>query len=237
MARIVVIEDDPTIGGGLASALRVLGHDSRWCGDGAAALKCIEEAPADLVLVDLGLPDIDGFVLCRTLREQAPDAVLVVLTARTGEMDVIQALECGADDYLTKPFRLAELQARVTAHLRRAAPHAPGAAPEIRIGSLVIDRAARRCLTAQGEVALRPREFDLLVRLGARPGEAVSREVLMSEVWDENWFGPTKTLDVHVAALRRKLGSLVRITTLRQFGYRLENPEASSGPEGRPGTV
>ncbi|MET8438408.1 response regulator [Streptomyces sp900116325] len=102
MARIVFIEDDPTIGGGLAPTLRVLGRDSQWCGDGAAALKNIEASPADLVLVDLGLPDIDGFVLCRTLREQAPDAVLVVLTARTGEMDVIQALECGADDYLTR---------------------------------------------------------------------------------------------------------------------------------------
>ncbi|MER5851446.1 response regulator transcription factor [Streptomyces sp. NPDC002012] len=230
MARIVVIEDDPAIGSRLVATLRVLGHDSQWCPDGASALAGIEQQPADLLLVDLGLPDIDGFDLCRRLRERASDAVLVVLTARTGEMDVIQALECGADDYLTKPFRLAELQARVTAHLRRAAPHANGGAPALRVGALVIDRSARRCTTPTGEVELRPREFDLLVRLAAHPGQAVSREDLMSDVWDENWFGPTKTLDVHVAALRRKLGDLVRITTLRQFGYRLEDPT------GRPGT-
>ncbi|MFG2628000.1 response regulator transcription factor [Streptomyces sp. NPDC048473] len=225
MARIVVIEDDPAIGSRLVATLRVLGHDSQWCPDGASALASTEQQPvADLLLVDLGLPDIDGFELCRRLRERAPDAVLVVLTARTGEMDVIQALECGADDYLTKPFRLAELQARVTAHLRRAAPHANGGAPRVRVGAVVIDRSARRCTTPTGEVQLRPREFDLLVRLAVHPGEAVSREDLMSDVWDENWFGPTKTLDVHVAALRRKLGDLVRITTLRQFGYRLEDP-------------
>ncbi|MFF3125225.1 response regulator transcription factor [Streptomyces sp. NPDC057908] len=230
MARIVVIEDDPAIGSRLVATLRVLGHDSQWCPDGASALAGIEQQPADLLLVDLGLPDIDGFDLCRRLRERASDAVLVVLTARTGEMDVIQALECGADDYLTKPFRLAELQARVTAHLRRAAPHANGGAPALRVGALVIDRSARRCTTPTGEVELRPREFDLLVRLAAHSGQAVSREDLMSDVWDENWFGPTKTLDVHVAALRRKLGDLVHITTLRQFGYRLEDPT------GRPGT-
>ncbi|MEU2667908.1 response regulator transcription factor [Streptomyces sp. NPDC007164] len=224
MARIVVIEDDPAIGSRLVAALRVLGHDSRWCPDGASALADVERLPADLLLIDLGLPDIDGFELCRRLRGRAPDAVLVVLTARTGEMDVIQALECGADDYLTKPFRLAELQARVTAHLRRAAPPTNGGAPSIRVGALVIDRSARRCTAPDGEVELRPREFDLLVRLAVHPGQAVSREDLMSDVWDENWFGPTKTLDVHVAALRRKLGDLVRITTLRQFGYRLEDP-------------
>lgn len=220
----MVIEDDPAIGSRLVATLRVLGHDSQWCPDGASALADVERLPADLLLVDLGLPDIDGFELCRRLRERAPDAVLVVLTARTGEMDVIQALECGADDYLTKPFRLAELQARVTAHLRRAAPHPNGGASSIQVGALVIDRSARRCITPNGEVELRPREFDLLVRLAVHPGKAVSREDLMSDVWDENWFGPTKTLDVHVAALRRKLGDLVRITTLRQFGYRLEDP-------------
>lgn len=219
----MVIEDDPAIGSRLVAALRVLGHDSQWCPDGASALAGVEQQPADLLLVDLGLPDIDGFELCRRLRERAPGAVLVVLTARTGEMDVIQALECGADDYLTKPFRLAELQARVAAHLRRAEPHPNGDASEIRVGALVIDQAARRCVAPGGEVELRPREFDLLVRLAGHAGQAVSRENLMSDVWDENWFGPTKTLDVHVAALRRKLGDLVRITTLRQFGYRLED--------------
>ncbi|WP_190127757.1 response regulator transcription factor [Streptomyces mashuensis] len=224
MARVVIVEDDDTIGDRLASMLRAQGYESEWCPDGAAALARASREPAELVLLDLGLPDADGFELCRRLRELLPGAVLVVLTARTGEMDVVEALEAGADDYLTKPFRLAELQARIAAHLRRAAPGGAGGAVRIRHGDLLIDRAARRCLTAAGEVELRPKEFDLLARLAASAGQAVSREDLMSDVWDEHWFGPTKTLDVHVAALRRKLGDRARITTLRHFGYRLEPP-------------
>ncbi|WP_330477113.1 response regulator transcription factor [Streptomyces platensis] len=224
MARIMIVEDDDAIGGRLAATLRSQGHACEWCPDGASALARAGRAPADLVLLDLGLPDADGFELCRGLRVMLPGAVLVVLTARTGEMDVIEALESGADDYLTKPFRLAELQARIAAHLRRAEPGRADGADQVRYGTLHIDRAARRCLTPQGEVELRPKEFDLLVRLAASAGRAVSREDLMSDVWDENWFGSTKTLDVHVAALRHKLGDRVRITTLRHFGYRLEPP-------------
>ncbi|MFI1183516.1 response regulator transcription factor [Streptomyces sp. NPDC020799] len=224
MARIVIVEDDDAIGGRLTATLRAQGHDSEWCPDGAAALERAARGPAELVLLDLGLPDADGFELCRSMRERLPGAVVVVLTARTGEMDVIQALESGADDYLTKPFRLAELQARIAAHLRRASPGRDGGADRIRHGDLLIDRTARRCLTPAGEVELRPKEFDLLVRLAVSAGRAVRREDLMSDVWDENWFGSTKTLDVHVAALRRKLGDPVRITTLRHFGYRLEPP-------------
>ncbi|MGW8395165.1 response regulator transcription factor [Streptomyces lydicus] len=224
MARIVIVEDDDAIGGRLAAMLRAQGHDCEWCPDGAAALARAGHGPAELVLLDLGLPDADGFELCRGLRERLPGAVIVVLTARTGEMDVIEALESGADDYLTKPFRLAELQARIAAHLRRAEPGWAGGAGRIRHGTLLIDRTARRCLTPAGEVELRPKEFDLLARLAASAGRAVSREELMSDVWDENWFGSTKTLDVHVAVLRRKLGDQVRITTLRHFGYRLEPP-------------
>ncbi|MGW7486327.1 response regulator transcription factor [Streptomyces sp. NPDC054786] len=225
MARIVIVEDDDAIGGRLAATLRAQGHECDWCPDGASALARARHGPADLVLLDLGLPDVDGFELCRAMRELLPGAVLVVLTARTGEMDVIEALESGADDYLTKPFRLAELQARIAAHLRRAGPGRSDGASRIRYGTLLIDRAARRCLTPAGEVELRPKEFDLLVRLAVSAGRAVSREDLMSDVWDENWFGPTKTLDVHVAALRHKLGDRVRIATLRHFGYRLEPPK------------
>ncbi|MET7802782.1 response regulator transcription factor [Streptomyces decoyicus] len=224
MARIVIVEDDDAIGGRLAATLRAEDHDCDWCPDGAAALARAGRGPADLVLLDLGLPDADGFELCRSLRDRLPGAVIVVLTARTAEMDVIQGLESGADDYLTKPFRLAELQARIAAHLRRAEPAQEGGPGRIRHGTLLIDRTARRCLTPTGEVELRPKEFDLLVRLAASAGRAVRREDLMSDVWDENWFGSTKTLDVHVAVLRRKLGEWVRITTLRHFGYRLEPP-------------
>lgn len=225
VARIVIVEDDVSIGPKLAASLRNVGHDPDWCHDGAAALARAAAGGVDLVLLDLGLPDVDGFELCQRLRDRLPGAVLVVLTARTGELDVIQALESGADDYLTKPFRLAELLARVTAHLRRAADGGDTAGTaHLGHGRLVIDRAARRCLTPVGEVELRPKEFDLLAVLAAVPGQAVSREELMSRVWDENWFGSTKTLDVHVAALRRKLGDFVDITTLRHFGYRLEPP-------------
>ncbi|WP_129292434.1 response regulator transcription factor [Streptomyces lydicus] len=227
MARIVVVEDDEAIGGRLAAMLRARGHACDWCSDGAAALERAGREPAELVLLDLGLPDVDGFELCRRLRELLPQAVLVVLTARSGEMDVIEALESGADDYLTKPFRLAELQARIAAHLRRAAPGRQGGPGRTEHGTLLIDRTARRCLTPEGEVELRPKEFDLLARLAASVGSAVSREDLMGDVWDTNWFGSTKTLDVHIAALRHKLGDRVRITTLRHFGYRLEPPGES----------
>ncbi|MGW7641227.1 response regulator transcription factor [Streptomyces decoyicus] len=122
MARIMIVEDDDAIGGRLAATLRTQGHECEWCPDGASSLARAGRAPADLVLLDLGLPDADGFELCRGLRKMLPGAVLVVLTARTSEMDVIEALESGADDYLSKPFRLAELQARIAAHLRRAEP-------------------------------------------------------------------------------------------------------------------
>ncbi len=185
----MIVEDDDAIGRRLAAMLRAQGHDCEWCPDGAATLARAGRGPAELVLLDLGLPDADGFELCRSLRERLRGAVIVALTARTGEMDVIQALESGSDDYLTKPFRLAELQARIVAHLRRAEPGRTGGAGRIRHGSLLIDRAARRCLTPAGEVELRPKEFDLLVRLAASAGRAVSREELMSDVWDENWFG------------------------------------------------
>jgi DNA-binding response OmpR family regulator len=224
MAHVVVVEDDAGLGSRLVATLCALGHDADWCADAAAALERTDRETADLVLIDLGLPDADGFELCGELRRRLPGAVLVVLTARTEEMDVIQALESGADDYLMKPFRLAELQARIRAHLRRGPSTGSADGAVVRHGGVVIDRSARRCLTPSGEVELRPREFDLLVRLAAAAGEAVSREALMSDVWDENWFGSTKTLDVHVAALRRKLGDRVRITTLRTFGYRLEAP-------------
>jgi DNA-binding response OmpR family regulator len=166
--------------------------------------------------------------VCRQLRAGNTTSVLVILTARTDEMDVVVGLEAGADDYLTKPVRLAEMLARVRAHLRRVAPAASGAQPMLAVADLLVDTASRRVTVAGKEMPLRAKEFDLLARLAATPEVAVSRETLMAEVWDENWFGPTKTLDVHVAALRRKLagmaqlGSVPRIATLRGHGYRLE---------------
>jgi DNA-binding response OmpR family regulator len=229
VARILVIEDDETIGDALRTSLHAHGYEVRWERTGRDALAC---PPADLVLLDLGLPDLDGVEVCRRMRTRFPAAVLVILTARTEEMDVVVGLEAGADDYLTKPVRLAELHARVRAHLRRdaALPQAEQATP---IGDLLVDPAARRVTLAGLELAMRAKEFDLLARLAAEPGRAVSRETLMAEVWDENWFGSTKTLDVHVAALRRKLADAAidtparvpNIVTLRGHGYRLEAPD------------
>ncbi len=229
MAQIVVVEDDETIGDALRTSLRTHGHEVRWERTGRGALAC---PSADLVLLDLGLPDLDGVEVCRRLRVRLPAAVLVILTARTEEMDVVVGLEAGADDYLTKPVRLAELHARIRAHLRRDAAIAHDERPAA-IGDLLVDPAARRVTLAGRELVMRAKEFDLLTRLAAEPGRAISRETLMADVWDGNWFGSTKTLDVHVAALRRKLADAASgpparvptIITLRGHGYRLEAPE------------
>ncbi|HEY0816815.1 MAG TPA: response regulator transcription factor [Pseudonocardia sp.] len=231
MARLLVVEDDETIGDALLTSLRAHGHEVRWERTGRGALACTD--PFNLVLLDLGLPDLDGVEVCRRLRASLPAAVLVILTARTDEMDVVVGLEAGADDYLAKPIRLAELHARIRAHLRRNAG-AAGAGEATPIGDLLVDPDARRVTVAGREVAMRAKEFDLLARMAAEPDRAISRETLMADVWDENWFGSTKTLDVHVAAVRRKLADaadgtparLPAIVTLRGHGYRMESPPA-----------
>ncbi|MFJ2033823.1 response regulator transcription factor [Streptosporangium sp. NPDC087985] len=224
MTRVLVVEDDPSIGSELVEALASGGYQVSLAATGSDALDHARRFAPDLVLLDLGLPDIDGVVVCRRLRTALPQAVIVVLTARTQEFEVVVALDAGADDYLTKPFRLTELLARVRAHLRRQ--NVPQEERSVSVGRLRLDLLARRVFIGGDEVMLRPKEFDLLVVLAGRAGEVVTREELMDEVWDVNWFGPTKTLDVHVFALRRKLSEHgedpQRITTLRGRGYRYE---------------
>ncbi|MET9357296.1 response regulator transcription factor [Streptomyces sp. NPDC006617] len=229
--RVLVVEDDATIGHHLETGLRGHGYAPTWCRTGAGALAEALRAPYDVLLLDLGLPDMDGLDVARHLRARLPDLLIVVLTARTEDIDVIAGLDAGADDYLVKPFSLTVLLARLRAHLRRHAV-APPAREPVRLGDLVVDVAARRCALHGVEVPLRAKEFDLLAVLAGRVGEAVSRETLMAEVWDENWFGSTKTLDVTMAGLRRRLtevaeangrpARLPEITTLRGHGYRLE---------------
>ncbi|WP_018331625.1 response regulator transcription factor [Actinomycetospora chiangmaiensis] len=224
MAQLWVVEDDDTIRGVLSSRLQAEGHQVRALPDGGSAL-ARPVTPPDLVLLDLGLPDLEGTEVCRRLRVTYPDAVLVVVTARDDEMDVVVALEAGADDYLTKPVRFTELAARVRAHLRRAGAAIPeDRGARVVVGNLTIDLAARRVTRGDEDLPLRAKEFDLLARLAAEPGVVVTRETLMSDVWDEHWSGSTKTLDVHIAALRRKLGARPAIATVRGHGYRLEKP-------------
>ncbi|MEU6643670.1 response regulator transcription factor [Saccharomonospora sp. NPDC046836] len=237
MARLLLVEDDETIGHALQASLQRHDYHVTWVRGGRLALQEAGEQAFDLALIDLGLPDLDGIEVCRRLRESQAGCVLVILTARTEEMDVVVGLEAGADDYLAKPVRLAELHARIRAHLRRESGAQRGE-HSMEYGRLRIDPAARRVCVSGHEIPLRAKEFDLLLRLAREPGVAVRRETLMADVWDAHWFGSTKTLDVHVAAVRRKLadaapdGQIPEITTLRGYGYRLEPPDAGQPAPG-----
>ena len=206
MPRLLVVEDDEQIGALLQTALRANGYDVTWLRTGRSAISAATSSAYDLALLDLGLPDLDGVEVCRELRAASPGTVIVMLTARRDEMEVVVGLEAGADDYLTKPFGLYELQARVRAHLRRTVVDAVPEQRAVRVGGphggpqgapLPGGRHARcRC---------GPRSSTCWPGWWPTAGEALSRETLMSDVWDEHWFGSTKTLDVHVAALRRQL--------------------------------
>lgn len=235
-SRLLVVEDDDLIARSLLRALGARGYDASATGTVAGALAAVDEQPPDLVLLDLGLPDGDGTAVATHIAAHHPTVPVIVLTARDEEIDIVLGLEAGAVDYVVKPFRLAELLARIAAHLRlRGALDAAGRPVErtLTIGDLTIDTAARRVTLAGTEVALRPKEFDLLERLARSAGTVVTREQLIDDVWDENWWGSTKTLDVHVNSIRRKLGERAgapsRITTVRGVGYRLDMDVAALG--------
>jgi DNA-binding response OmpR family regulator len=221
-AGILVVEDDDAIASGLVRVLDGQGYTVRHVAEGRAALRGVGR-DVGLVVLDLGLPDVDGLDVCRELRSTRPDVAILILTARDTEFDVVAGLDAGADDYLVKPFRLSELLARVRAHLRRIGAAGPaGDAEALAAGDLRVDRSARRAWHGSQELTLRPKEFDLLALLVAEAGRVVTRERIMREVWDTAWLGATKTLDTHVLSLRGKLGTGSVITTLRGVGYRLD---------------
>ena len=224
--RILVVEDEPSIAEPFAEGLVREGFDPIVAGTAADALRLARETDPDVVLLDLRLPDADGRDVCRTLRRES-DVPILMVTARGTETDRIIGLELGADDYIVKPFSVGEVAARIRAVLRRAAPAVP---PRIEVNGLDIDTAARRVFLDGGEIELTRKEFDLLTRLARDAGKVVTRETLMNDVWDTNWFGSTKTLDVHIGWLRGKLGDDPAaprlIHTVRGVGFRLAAPEA-----------
>ncbi|MFE1314379.1 response regulator transcription factor [Streptomyces sp. NPDC058755] len=253
--RLLLVEDDDRIAGPIMEGLDRYGFAVDHVRSGASALSA---SPADLVLLDLGLPDMDGIDVCRALRARSA-VPIIMITARSEEADRVVGLEIGADDYLSKPFGVRELVARIRAVTRRTHPerHAPpntdtatatatatattgvprqgsphAQLPEERgvqrLGPLTINRRTRGVTIDSRPLTLTPKEFDLLAQLAGDPGAVHSRQQILDAVWDPNYFGPTRTLDVHVSALRRKLGDPAWIATVRGIGFRLTVPGDST---------
>lgn len=222
--RILVVEDEPSIAEPFAEGLAREGFDPVVAGTAEDALRLAREIDPDVVLLDLRLPDADGRDVCRALRRESNVPILMV-TARGTETDRILGLELGADDYIVKPFSVAEVAARIRAVLRRTLPTVPA---HIVVGDLDIDTGGRRAFLDGREIELTRKEFDLLTRLARDAGQVVTRETLMADVWDTNWFGSTKTLDVHVGWLRSKLDDDPAaprfLHTVRGVGFRLSPP-------------
>ena len=219
MPRLLVVEDDEAIAAPLVRALAREDHEVVHVATGEAALEQLADSRFDVAVLDVGLPGIDGIEVCRRARELDPRLRVVMLTARSGELDEVLGLDAGADDYVTKPFSLSVLSARIRAVLRREedADDEPHEASGVRV-----DPGSRMAWRDERPLELTPKEFDLLALLVSNAGSVVRRERIMSEVWDENWWGPTKTLDVHVGALRRKLGEPSVLSTVRGVGFRFE---------------
>jgi DNA-binding response OmpR family regulator len=218
---ILLVEDDDAIASSLVSGLQTAGMTVRRVATGADAVAAVIP---DVVLLDIGLPDFDGFEVCRRIRQKSAVPV-IMLTARDEEIDRVFGLEIGADDYVTKPFGLRELIARIRAVSRRHAVIGAPVAEVLEIGNLKMDMSTRRVYMSGKELELTTKEFDLLAYLAQHPGIVHRRTDIMESVWDSNWFGPTKTLDAHVAAVRKKLGNSDWIEAVRGVGFRLESPE------------
>jgi len=223
--RVLVVEDEEDIAFPLVRTLEREGYDVTWVDSGQTALDSLTSEPAAVVILDLGLPDMDGLEVCRRARDAGYDGAIMIVTARAGELDRVVGLDYGADDYLAKPFGLAELQARVRALLRRTSASSGATAVDAEDQGLRIDVDARRVYAGADEVALTGKEFEVLNILAANRDKVVSRGRLMADVWDENWYGSTKTLDVTIGRLRQKLegvGVTERVVAVRGVGFRLE---------------
>lgn len=230
---VLLVEDDERISEPLVRVLQAEGFEVEHVAAGHAALDSVSATRPDLVLLDLTLPDMDGLDVCRKVRGDDADLPIIMLTARAEEVDVIVGLDAGADDYVAKPFRLAELVARIRARLR-IAEHVPGPVNRLVGAGIELHVDARRCFVTgpdgeRSEVELTTKEFDLLALLMRRPGVTLEREQIMADVWDENWWGSTRTLDTHTSTLRRKIlddtDPPSKIVTVRGVGFRFE-PDA-----------
>lgn len=225
--QILVVEDDESVAAGVLEGLARAGFQASHVPDGGGALAEVRASGPDFILLDLGLPDMDGTDLCRAIRALTTTPIIVV-SARDEEIDRVLALELGADDYLVKPFGMRELVARIRAVARRSEDHsgdgqAAGGSTR-QIGALSIDQRSRRVLVDGAEIHMTVKEFELLYYLAEDPGAVCPRSDILRAVWNGNWYGTTKTLDAHVAAIRKKLGDPRWIEAVRGVGFRLDVP-------------
>jgi DNA-binding response OmpR family regulator len=219
MVRLLIVEDDIQVVGPLSRALNTQGYAVAHVADGNSALEKIKIDPPDLVLLDVTLPDIDGFKVCEEIRRRGIDFPILMMTGCVDSFEVVHGLDSGADDYLVKPFDLNELFARLRAISRRAKPKSN----KLTIDNIVIDRKSRLCTVDGVLVGLTHTEFDLLNFLMCQEGRAVKRNLIIREIWNTNWFGPTKNLDMHISSLRRKLGTgSTHLKTVRGVGFRFD---------------
>ena len=219
MVRLLIVEDDIQVVGPLSRALNTQGYAVAHVPDGNSALEKIKIDPPDLVLLDVTLPDIDGFKVCEEIRRRGIDFPILMMTGCVDSFEVVHGLDSGADDYLVKPFDLNELFARLRAISRRAKPESN----KLTIDNIVIDRKSRLCTVDGVLVGLTHTEFDLLNFLMCQEGRAVKRNLIIREIWNTNWFGPTKNLDMHISSLRRKLGTgSSHLKTVRGVGFRFD---------------
>jgi DNA-binding response OmpR family regulator len=219
MVRLLIVEDDIQVVGPLSRALNTQGYAVAHVADGNSALEKIKIDPPDLVLLDVTLPDIDGFKVCEEIRRRGIDFPILMMTGCVDSFEVVHGLDSGADDYLVKPFDLNELFARLRAISRRAKPESN----KLTIDNVVIDRKSRLCTVDGVLIGLTHTEFDLLNFLMCQEGRAVKRNLIIREIWNTNWFGPTKNLDMHISSLRRKLGTgSSHLKTVRGVGFRFD---------------